>query len=79
MQYNRNPENFRTMIIKPIRNCKIDKGRKDKGTDESSLRIDLACTSDGSMEEYLDRYEGVMSQILNTTKFNENSDLITTY
>ena len=27
------------------------------------------------MEEYLDRYEGVKSEILNTTKFNANSDL----
>ena len=24
------------------------------------------------MEEYLDRYEGVKSEILNTTRFNEN-------
>ena len=31
------------------------------------------------MEEYLDRYEGVKSEILNTTRFDENSDLSTTY
>ena len=27
------------------------------------------------MEEYLDRYEEVKSEILHTTRFNENSDL----
>ena len=67
------------MIIKPRNNGKINRRRKDKNTDEFSLRIDLACTSDRSMEEYLDRYEGVKSEILNTARFKENSDLSTTY
>ena len=30
-------------------------------------------------EEYLDMYEGIKSEILNTTRFDENSDLSTTY
>ena len=30
-------------------------------------------------EEYLDVYEGVQSQIVNTTRFNENSNLSMTY
>ena len=34
---------------------------------------------DESREEYLDRYEGITSEILNTTRFDENSDLSTTY
>ena len=79
VQYSKNPKNFHAMIIKPINNSKINKGRKDKNTDEFSLKIDLACTSDRSMEVYLDRYEGVKSEILNTTRFDENSDLSTTY
>ena len=36
-------------------------------------------TSDRLTEEYLDRYEGVKSEILNTTKFDKNSDLSTAY
>ena len=36
-------------------------------------------TSDRLTEEYVDRCEGVKSQILNTTRFDENSDLSTTY
>ena len=31
------------------------------------------------MEEYLDRYEGVKLEILNMTRFDEKSDLSTTY
>ena len=30
-------------------------------------------------EEYLDVYEGIQSEIVNTTRFDENSDLSTTY
>ena len=30
-------------------------------------------------EEYLNVYEGIQSEIVNTTRFNENSDLSTTY
>ena len=31
------------------------------------------------MEEYLERYKGVKSEILNTTRFDENLDLSMTY
>ena len=48
-------------------------------TDEFSLRVDLADISDESREEYLDRYEGMMSEILSITRFNENSHLSTAY
>ena len=30
-------------------------------------------------EEYLDVYEGIRSEIVNTTRFDESSDLSTTY
>ena len=79
MQYSKNPKNFHTMIIKPINNSKLSKGTKDKFIDESSLRVDLVGISDESWEEYLDRYEGITSEILNTIRFNENSKLSITY
>ena len=53
-------------------------GRK-KDKSEVSLQVNLVNTSDKSTEEYLDRYEGVKREILNTTRFNENSDLSMTY
>ena len=36
-------------------------------------------TSDKLTEEYLDRYDEVKSEILHMTRFDENSDLSTTY
>ena len=35
--------------------------------------------SDKLKGEYLDMYHGVRSEMLSTTKFDENSDLSTTY
>ena len=67
------------MITKPVNNNKVNKGIKNENIDESLLRVDLASISDRSREEYLDRYEGITSEILCTTRFDENSDLSTTY
>ena len=49
---------------------------KYKDEKERSIsEIDFRNTSDRLKEEYLDRYEGVKSEILSTTRFDENSDL----
>ena len=68
------------MTIKPVNiNNRINKKTKNENIDEPSLRVELASISDELREVYLDRYEGITSEILNTTRFNENSDLSTTY
>ena len=41
--------------------------------------MNLVDSSDRSKEEYLDRYEGFKLEIVDTTRFDENSDLSTTY
>ena len=43
------------------------------------LEFDLGYTPEKLKGEYLDVYEGIQSEILSTTRFDENSDLITTY
>ena len=43
------------------------------------MRVNLTDSLDRSKEEYLDKYEGIKSEILNITRFDENSDLSTTY
>ena len=43
------------------------------------LELDFHQTPDILREEYLNVYEGIQSEILNTTRFDENSDLSTTY
>ena len=76
VQYSKNPRNFHFVTIKPARFNKIFKG-KDKN--ESLLKVNLVESSGRSREEYLDRYEGVKPEIVDTTRFDENSDLSTTY
>ena len=41
--------------------------------------VDFGSTPDVLREEYLDVYEGIHSNIENTARFDENSDLSTTY
>ena len=41
--------------------------------------MNLVDNLDRLKEEYLDRYEGVKSEIVDTTRFDENSDLSVTY
>ena len=43
------------------------------------VELDFGSTPLKLHEEYMDVYEGIQSEIVNTTKFNENSDLSATY
>ena len=43
------------------------------------IEIDFGVTLDVLKEEYFNVYEGIQSEIVNTTRFDQNSDLITTY
>ena len=79
VQYSKNPKNFHSMTIKPAKLSKTTKSTKSRNVNESLLDINLIEGSGRSKEEYLDRYEGVKSEIVDTTRFDENSDLSTTY
>ena len=54
---------------------KTEKDERERPISET----DFTNTSDRLKEEYLDRYEGVKSDILSATRFDENSDLSMTY
>ena len=79
MQYSKNPRNFHTISIKPTNKNKFKEGRKEGEKDGFTSHISLVDKSDRLTEEYLDRYEGVRSEILYTNRLNKNSDLSTTY
>ena len=79
VQYSKNPKHFHTITVRPVNNKKLNTVSKNKNKDDISLRVDLTDILNGSKEEYLDRYEGVISEILDTTRFGENTDLCTTY
>ena len=76
VQHSKNSRNFHFATVKPV---KFDKIVKDKDKNEILLKVNLVESSGRSKEEYLDRYEGVKPEIVDTTRFDENSDLSTTY
>ena len=50
-----------------------------KDGDRQELELHFGNNPDKLRGEYLDMYEGVQSVVLSTTRFDENSDLSTTY
>ena len=79
VQYGKNPKHFHSMTIRPAKFNKVVKETKGRNINESLLEINLVDSLERSKEEYLDRYEGVKSEIVVTTRFDENSDVSTTY
>ena len=77
LHYSKNPKNFHAVSIKPINKNKVSIKEKEKV--KFSLQVGLINASGRLTEEYLGMYEGVTSEILNTTRFNENSDLSMAY
>ena len=76
VQHSRSPLNFHFVTTKPTKpNNTVT--IKDKG--KTLPKINLIESLGRSREEYLDRYEGVKTEIVDTTRFDENSDLSTTY
>ena len=65
-----------TLNIKAVKKHSI----KSIGKEEKEpVELDFESMPLKLCEEYLDVYEGIQSEIVNTTRFNENSDLSTTY
>ena len=66
----------RILCISAVNKCGKNQGLKHE---RAIIELDFGPTPDIFKEEYLDMYEGIQSEILNTTRFNENSDLSTTH
>ena len=80
VQYDKNPTNFYDLGIKAIDQMihrKIYDRLKEE--DRQVLEVDFGDNPDKSRGEYLDMYEGYKLEVLSTTKFDENSDMSTTY
>ena len=43
------------------------------------MELDFGVMPEALREEYLDVYDGIQSEVVSTTMFDENSDLSTTY
>ena len=67
------------MTIRPAKCNKAVIDAKGRSVDKYLLEVNLVHNLDRSKEEYLDKYEGVKSEIVDTTRFDENLDLCMTY
>ena len=64
------------MTIKP---ANPNNSVKSKHKGKTSPKVNLIESSGRSREEYLDRYKEVKTEIVDTTRFDKNSDLSTPY
>ena len=76
IQYDIHPKNYHSLGISAV-----NRNRKNPCTIEErdALELDFSQTPDILREEYLDVYEGIQSEILNTMRFDENTDICTIY
>ena len=72
----RHPKNFHNLDISTVNICKIHSEIRE-GKDR--IEVDFGPVLDILKEEYLNVYKEMKSEIVNTTRFDESSDLCTTY
>ena len=65
--------NFSIKAVNKYKNSLETKGKRE------ITELDFGVTPRIQHEEYLDVYEGIQSEIVNTMRFDKNSDLCTTY
>ena len=70
----------------PMVNCNLSirgvnkyKSSQEVKEEREIMELDFGVTPKILCEEYLDVYKGIQSEIVNTTRFDGNSDLSTTY
>ena len=64
------------MSINAVNKCK---NSFDTGKESKIVELDFGVMPKILREECLDMYEGIQSEVVNTTRFDENSDLSTIY
>ena len=79
IQYDRHPRNFHNLNIRAVDKKKYKRNLNIEEEERQMLELDFVDTPEKLKKEYLDVYEGIQSEILSTTRFDENSDLSTTY
>ena len=79
VQYDKHPKNFHNLNISDVNTKKYKRNASKEEEERYVLDLDFGDTSEKLKGEYLDVYEGIQLEILSTTRFDENSDLSTTY
>ena len=78
IQYDRHHKHFYNLDIKAVEQ-RGHKKKHNKEEERQMLELGFGNTPEKLKGEYLDVYEGIQSEILSTTRFDDNSDLGKTY
>ena len=76
IQHDRHHTMNHTLSISVMNKYKNNPETKEE---KEFTELDFGSTPHKLCEEYLDIYEGIQAEIVNTTRFDENPDLSTTY
>ena len=76
IQYDRHPLNYHNLGISTVNKYK---NHSDEKEERDIIELDFGPMLNILKEEYQDVYKDIQSEMLNTTRFDENSDLSTTY
>ena len=68
-----------SLNIKPVNKCKMKLNDSFSSSEKEFREVDFGANSQNLQAEYLDVYEGVQSDIVSSSRFNENSDISMTY
>ena len=79
IQYDKHPMNYHSLSISAVNKEKCRRNSYIKEEDGDMVELDFGHTPGKLREEYLDMYKGIQSEILSTTRFDENSDLSAIY
>ena len=77
IQYDRHPKNYHSLSVRAVNKCRKTLCTKEEKRD--MLELDFGHMPGILKEEYLDVCDGMQSEMLSTTRFDENSDLKTMY
>ena len=75
IQHDKHPMTNHNLCIRAVNKCRSSPEAKEE---REITELDFGVTPKILHEEYLHVYEGIQSEIVNTTRFDENSDLSTT-
>ena len=79
VQYDKHLKNFHSLNVSTMTKKKYKRNIKSEEEQSQKLDLDFGDTLEKLRRKYLDVYEGIQSEILSTSRFDENSDLSTTH
>ena len=76
IQYDRHSKNYHNLNMSAVNKEKYKRKSNVEEEERYVLELDFGDKPEKLKGEYLDVYKGTQSEILSTTRFDENSDLV---